>query len=159
MKKLLVSLLCAGAVSASASAFAIPSGVVFQAFIPDGSVDIPVGAWDFEFAFETSRACVYDVEWFDPAHTPPIATEFFVEESKTKGSPICLASAFKSIHSALRLAPNQGTIFGFDRANNLRPVTLLTLGEDGEDGEMNGIIEYGPAGLASSVVESFELEK
>src|SRR5262245_52865833 len=99
MKKLLLSLLCAGAMSIPASAFALPTEAVFDVFIPNGSfVDIPVGQMLFDLDADIIdsyglRACRFFVEWDNGAFLP-ISAEGFVLETKVHGAASCLTNGF-----------------------------------------------------------------
>jgi hypothetical protein len=145
MKKLALSLLCAGAMSIPASALALPTEAVFDVFIPNGPfIDLPVGQMLFDLDADLPgagvRACRYYVEWDNGAYLP-ISADGFVLEAKTHGAASCLTNAFTPINSIVQKDPTY-PFYGFDRFQQFRLVNMFILGEDGYSAEMNGLISF-----------------
>jgi hypothetical protein len=145
MKKIALSLLCAGALSIPASALALPTEAVFNVLIPNGPVvDLPAGQMLFDLDADLTgaayRACRYYVEWDNGAYLP-ISADGYVLEAKTHGTASCLYNAFAPVHTVVQNDPSY-PFFGFDRFQQYRAVNLLIIGEDGESAQMNGIIQY-----------------
>jgi hypothetical protein len=142
MKKLVLSLLCAGAMSIPASALALPTEAVFNVLIPNGpGIDLPVGQMLFDLDADlpgaTYRACRYYVEWDNGAYIP-ISADGYVLEAKTHGTASCVYNAYAPVHTVVQNDPSY-PFFGFDRFQQYRAVNLLRVGEDGETSEMDGI--------------------
>lgn len=160
MKKLLVSLLGAAALAIPASAHALPTNVVYNVFIANGPVDLPAGQmiFDLDADLPAYRQCRYYVEWDNAAYLP-ISADGFVVEYKTHGSASCLLNAFYPVHSVVTADPHY-PFYGFDRFAQYRAVSIFTVGEDGENAEMNGIIAYAatPGSPPSYMINSVELE-
>src|SRR5262245_49227708 len=117
MKKLALSLLCAGAMSIPASALALPTEAVFDVFIPNGPfIDLPVGQMLFDLAADLPgsgvRACRFYVEWDNGAYLP-ISADGFVLEAKTHGAASCLTNAFTPVNSIVQKDPTY-PFYGFD---------------------------------------------
>jgi hypothetical protein len=145
MKKLVLSLLCAGVMSTSASAFALPTEAVYDVFIPNGQFAVlPVGQMLFDLDADIStpygRACRFYVEWDNGAYLP-ISADGFVLETKTHGAASCLTNAFTPVNGLVK-NDDYVPFYGFDRFQQYRLVSLFILGEDGLSGEMNGIIQF-----------------
>lgn len=163
MKKLVLSLLCAGITSISASAFALPTQAVFNVFIPNGPlVDLPVGQMLFDLDADLpgsyARACRYYVEWDNGAYIP-ISADGYVLEAKTHGTASCLLNAFTPVHSVVQADPTY-PFYGFDRFQQYRLVNMFILGEDGESAEMNGLVQFAASvgSPASFMTNSIQLE-
>jgi len=172
MKKLVLSLLCAGAVSIPASAFALQTQFVYNAFIPNGpgeAMDIPVGQvlFDLDADIPAARVCRYYYEW-DSAGWFPISADGYVDEVKAHGGASCITNAMVPLSTILTLdttlpPPVVGGWLssGFDRFQQYHFLQNLVLGQDGElPGELNGIVQFAntPTSPPSAMVNSFELE-
>ena len=145
MKKLVLSLLCAGALSIPASALALPTQAVFNVYIPNGPVvDLPCGQMLFDLDADLPgyayRACRYYVEWDNGAYLP-ISADGYVLEAKTHGAASCLYNAYQPV-STLVQNDTGYPFFGFDRFQQFRAVNLFMLGQSGLDGQMNGIVQF-----------------
>jgi hypothetical protein len=145
MKKLVLSLLAAGAMSIPASALALPTEAVFDVFIPNGQFAVlPVGQMLFDLDADLPgagvRACRYYVEWDNGAFLP-ISADGFVLEAKTHGAASCLTNAFAPANTIVQKDPTF-PFYGFDRFQQFRLVNMFILGEDGLSSEMNGIIQF-----------------
>lgn len=160
MKKLVLSLLCAGAMMIPASAFALPTQAAFDVHIASGPIDILAGQmfFDLDMDLPGARQCRYYVEW-DNAAILPISADGYVLEAKTHGTASCLANAYMPVHSLVQ-ADFTYPFNGFDRFQQFRPVSMFVLGEDGEDAEMNGLIQFKatPVSPPSFMTNSIELE-
>ncbi len=146
MKKLGLSLLVAGAMAmASTSAWALDTGVTYDAFIVNGFVDIPVGQLFFSLdADYPGLTCRYELEWANYAFLP-LSGDCFVDEYKVHGHRSCVINAAMPIHTSLTLS--QGTAcYGFDKFQQYEQVLMLVAGEDGDSGEIDGtVLETGAA--------------
>ncbi|APR88157.1 hypothetical protein A7982_13506 [Minicystis rosea] len=141
MKKIVLSLLCAAAMSVSASASALPSQAVFNAFINAGATDIPVGQLFFSLDADIpGQACRYYYEW-DSAAVLPLSADGYVLEAKVQGHASCVSNAVTPFATVVQ---NDSSFpsFGFDRFQQFRQVNLLVLGEDNTDGTLSGIIQF-----------------
>src|SRR5262245_26263834 len=137
MKKLVLSLLCAGAMSIPATASALPTTDVFDVFIVNGPAAIhPISVGNMFFDLDADmtgipttpyaafmRGCRYFVEWDNYAYLP-ISAEGFVVETKAHGASSCVANAFRGVTSIVQ---NDGAFFGFDRFQQFREVRQLLL--------------------------------
>jgi hypothetical protein len=161
MKKLMLSLLVAGAMSIPASAMAIVPETPYAAFITTGPVGTPVGFLFFSLLADVPRtACIFDVEW-DSDGVFGISTELVMDELKVQGNISC-ASALAGAHSVLTLDGTWGPQFGFDRFRQIQPVGALILGEDGDALQASGIIQFGTGrgptlGVIPTFVNGFEI--
>jgi hypothetical protein len=140
MKKLMLSLLCAGAMSIPATALALPTQAVFAVSIINGPAAILVGnmLFDLDADLPGLRQCRYYYEW-DNAAILPISADGFVVETKTHGAASCLTNAMTPV---LSIVQNFGPVTGFDRFQQFRPVSQLVLGENGLNGTMQGLIQF-----------------
>lgn len=168
MKKLVLSLLCAGALSIPATASALPTQYAFNVFIvngPTGVSPISVGTMFFDLdadmtAIPTTpsaawlRGCRYYVEWDNYAYLP-ISADGFVVETKAHGAASCVANAYRSVTSVI---VNDGIFYGFDRFQQFRPIAYLTLGENAYGGDMNGLVQFGAGAVPSAMLNSITLE-
>lgn len=143
--------------SVPVSAMALPTQTYFNAFIANGPYDIPVGTIFFDLDADIpGHQCRYYFEWDDTAYLP-LSADGYLVEAKAHGSASCFANAFMPVHSIVTLDPHYPA-YGFDRFQQFRSVPYLVLGEDGEFGKMDGLIQYGPPGPASTMFNSFELQ-
>ena len=157
MKKFMLSLLCAGAMSIPASAMALPTQAYFNAFIVNGPYNIPVGQLVFDLDADLpGQSCRYYYEWADTAWAP-LSADGYVDEAKAHGTASCFNNAYMPVTSIVTSDPHYPT-FGFDRFQQFRSVVTLILGEDAILGELTGLIQYGPSGPPSTMFNSFELD-
>jgi hypothetical protein len=145
MKKLVLSLLAAGALSIPATALALPTEAVFDVFIPNGQFALlSVGQMLFDLDADLPgagvRACRFYVEW-DNGAILPISADGFVLEAKTHGAASCLTNGFAPVNTIVQKDPTF-PFYGFDRFQQFRLVNMFILGEDGLSAEMNGIIQF-----------------
>jgi hypothetical protein len=143
MKKLVLSLLVAGAVSIPASAMAIMPEVDYQACITLGPWHaVNVGTLFFSLLGDMPHVgCMFDVEWFGNGW---LSTEILMDEVKTQGNLSC-ASGLLGAHSVLTLDGMWGPQLGFNKFQQMQPISFLILGEDGDAGQASGLIQFGPA--------------
>ena len=157
MKKLMLSLLATAAMAIPATASALPTQAYFNAFIANGPYDIPVGTIVFDLDADIpGKQCRYYFEWDDTAYLP-LSGDGYLDEGKAHGSASCFANAYMAVHTVVTIDPHYPA-YGFDRFQQFRLVPYLVLGQDGENADMNGLIQYGPPGPASTMFNSFELE-
>jgi hypothetical protein len=157
MKKLVLSLLCAGATAISGSALALPTQSVYNAFVVTGSGNVPVGQLVFDLDADIpGQACRYFYEWDNTAFLP-LSADGYVLEAKVQGHASCISNALTPFTTSVTNDPHFPS-FGFDRFQQFHSVTLLNLGENGSNGAMNGVIQYGPPGSPSTMVNSFKLK-
>jgi hypothetical protein len=161
MKKLVLSLLCAGAMSIPATALALPTQAVFNVYIPNGPVvTLPVGQMLFDLDADLPgagyRACRYYVEWDNGAYLP-ISADGYVLEAKAHGGASCLTNAYMPVNSIVQADPTY-PFYGFDRFQQYRLVNMFILGESGYNAELDGIISFAatvgspPSFMANSIV-------
>jgi hypothetical protein len=163
MKKLVLSLLCAGVMSIHANAFALPTQAVFDVFIPNGPlVNLPVGQMLFDLDADVRTAigpaCRFFVEWDNGAFLP-ISAQGYALETKTHGAASCVTNAFAPV-TGIVTNDQSAPFYGFDRFQQFRLVNTFILGEDSFTGEMDGIIQFaGTLGSpASFMTNSLQLE-
>jgi hypothetical protein len=166
MKKLVLSLLCAGAMSISATASALPTQTPFNVFIVNGpGTTIPVGTMFFDLdadltAIPTTpyaaflRGCRYYVEWDNWAYMP-ISADGFVVETKAHGAASCVANAYRAITSIVQ---NDGVFYGFDRFQQFSQVAQLLVSENAYGGNMDGLIQYGYGAVPSAMLNSISIQ-
>lgn len=168
MKKLVLSLVCAGAASISATASALPTQTPFNVFIINGPAavaPISVGTMFFDLdadmtAIPTTpaaaflRGCRYFVEWDNWAYLP-ISAEGFVVETKSHGASSCVANAYRAITSIVQ---NDGAFYGFDRFQQFRQVAQLIVSENAFGGNMDGLVQYGAGAVPSAMLNSISLQ-
>jgi hypothetical protein len=143
--------------SVPASAMALPTQAVFHAVIANGPIGIPVGQIVFDLDADIpGKACRYYFEWDDTAYLP-LSADGYLLEGKAHGAASCFGNAFTPITSIVTVDPTYPAT-GFDRFQQLRPVLSLVLGQGGPAGQMDGLIQYGAPGPASTMFNSFELE-
>jgi hypothetical protein len=170
VKKLLLSLLAAGAMSIPASALALPTQAPFYVHIVNGAYDIPVGTMLFDLDSDVTgvvtnpilRACRYYVEW-DNYALMPISADGFVLETKAHGAASCLQNSYFPVHTLVQ-ADYTYPFYGFDRFQQFRPVAVFMLAEDGDLSgpvEITGLVGFGGAvGISppSTMLNSIELD-
>ena len=143
MKKL-SALVLALAACAIVPASAMAAGTDYQVFIINGAQEIPVGDWDFVLDQDVdvsnfdADACRYFVKW-ENAATLKSQARLQLDELQTVGHEDCEENSQAFFETLMQLAP--GTNKGFDKFQQKKTVTQLMLGQDGEDGELNGIIQ------------------
>lgn len=123
---------------------ALAAGTDYNVFILNGNQEVAVGDWDFvldqdvEIASPDADACRYFVKWENNA-TIKSQARLHLDEFQTVGHEDCDENAVTNFHTFIQLAP--GTNRGFDKKQQKTTVNFLVLGEDGEDGELNGTIQ------------------
>jgi hypothetical protein len=166
MKKLVLSLLAASALSIPANAWAIPDDVSFPVNLPDGPLTVPTGAGlapgfgpfgsiVFELDSVTwsaaSLGCRYYYEWIAPAGIA--VADGFVVEVATHGQANCFANSAAPpaipVVTTVMLDSTMLTVYpptGFNRFLQYVPVCELVLGETIVPGlaSMQGVIGFGP---------------
>jgi hypothetical protein len=181
MKKLVLSLLAATALSIPATAWAIPDDVSFAVNLPDGPLTVPTGAglapgWGpfgtmvFELDSVTwssaSLGCRYYYEWIAPAGIA--VADGFVVELATHGQANCFANSASwpviPVVTTVMLDSTMLTTYpptGFNRFVQYVPVCELVLGETIIPGEatLQGAIGFGPTiAPVATEFDSIELE-
>jgi hypothetical protein len=167
MKKLVLSLLAASALSIPANAWAIPDDVAFPVNLPDGPLTVvtpPGGAMGFgpfgSIVFEldsvtwspASLGCRYYYEWIAPAGIA--VADGFVVEMATHGQANCFANSAAPpaipVVTTVTLDSTMTPVFtpsGFNRFLQFVPVCQLVLGESILPGwaDLEGVIGFGPS--------------
>jgi hypothetical protein len=144
MKKLfpLVTLAACALISSSALA----AGTDYHVFILNGAQEVSVGDWDLvldqdvEISSPDADACRYFVKWENDA-TIKSQARLQVDEFQAVGFEDCEYNAENNFHTFMQLAGCPTTHKGFDKNQQKKTVNFLVLGADGEDGELNGIIQ------------------
>jgi hypothetical protein len=104
MKKTLIALLSAAATTVSASAFALPTGAIYQAFVISGPSAIPVGEMIFDLDSDIPGfGCQYYYEWITNA-VLPLSADGYVIETKAHGAASCLSNAFQPVNTTIQIA-------------------------------------------------------
>lgn len=117
----------------------------YSVYILNGAQEISVGEWDLELDQESevydldADACRYFVKWDNYAQLASQA-RLQIDELQTAGHEDCEENSYSYFHTFMQLAP--GSNRGFDKFQQKKYVANLTLGEDGEDGELNGAIRF-----------------
>ena len=167
MKKLVLSLLAASALSIPANAWAIPDDVALPVSLPDGPLTAPpglggapgfgpFGALIFELDSVTwspaSLGCRYYYEWIAPAGIA--VADGFVVELATHGQANCFANSATPpvipVITTVTLDSTMTPVFspsGFNRFLQFVPVCELVLGETvwpGGPAALQGVIGFGP---------------
>lgn len=149
MKKLMLSLLTAGALSIPASASALPTQNAFKVTIVNGLAGIPAGEMFFDLDYDVTalpvnlyRGCRYFYEW--SSSFLPLSAEGFVIEAKAHAASSCVANAYRAVQSIVQNDPTCIST-GFDRFGQFRTLALLSLGESVLDGSLNGLVAFGGA--------------
>ena len=168
MKKLVLSLLAASALSMPARAWAIPDDVSFAVSLPDGPLTPPptaglapgsgpFGSIVFELdsvaASPVALGCRYYYEWVAPAAVA--IADGFVVELATHGGANCFANSAAPVPvipvvTTVTLDSTMTSAFpptGFNRFVQYVPVCQLILGETVLPGgaSLQGIIGFGPS--------------
>jgi hypothetical protein len=137
-----------------ASLALIPSSALaaldgYDVFVINGE-EHPVGSWDLSlndqdtdgqvagFEIPGTESCQYWVHWTNNTDEASIAW-LRVDELQTAGFE-CELVPDTPQHTLISLA--YGTNKGFDQWQQKRYVNFLVAGEDGENGELNGMIQF-----------------
>jgi len=141
----------AAAIPGTAKAFDVR--VTHDVFIIDGKKgDVNVGTLhcfsdvdlvDVKFQGFDEEACQYVCKWVNNAYLPS-STNFTFDEIITEGFADCEENSNIAVHTIIQLADPAlvGPIKGFDQYQQKRKVLAFQNGEDGEDGETNGLIVF-----------------
>ena len=155
MKKL-IPLAATIASLALASSSAMAARTDYDVFIINGAQEVNVGQWDLvldqesEIVDPDTDACRYFVKWDNYASLTSQA-RLQIDEFQTVGHEDCEENSYSVFHTYMQLAP--GVNRGFDKFQQKKYVANLNLGQDGEDGELNGIIRF-----TGGAVYGFEAE-
>jgi hypothetical protein len=105
MKKICFSLLCAGAMSISAGAFALPTQALFNAFVVKPTNNILVGQLRFSLDGDVpGQYCRYFYEWDNRATGS--SAQGYMDEAKVQGNASCIINALTSFVTAVQNDPN-----------------------------------------------------
>ncbi len=139
MNKLFSSLVCLAVLVRGAPAHAIPTGVLYDAFM-DG---VSVGTLVFELDSEIPLvACRYSVDWMAPGNF--LSAQCYLDEMMTVGRAICAADASEPMTGLLQLAPSD-VCDGFDGNAQETSFFLMALGEHADDGSLDGLVQISAA--------------
>src|SRR5262245_40391560 len=106
MKRMVFSLLLAGAALLHGSALAMPDGAVLEAYLGDGPAGqggITLGTLRFVLDSQVPHACRYAVEWTSGG-TASASTICYFEEARWWGHQSCEENASSPLQSILMLS-------------------------------------------------------